>query len=96
MSKFILSKEAHNDLKDIGQYTLKIWGKEQRDKYLRELDRQFQSLAQNPGKGQSRSNVRENYRSFRQNRHVIYYQEEKSQIRVVRILHINMDVTKHL
>ena len=43
-----ITPRAAQDLKTIGRYTLKNWGKEQRNSYARALDRRFAWLAENP------------------------------------------------
>lgn len=48
MPDFRITPRAREDLKQIGRYTLKLWGVQQRDTYLRNLDRRFAWLAQNP------------------------------------------------
>ena len=48
MPVYRVSKQAKNDLRQIGLYTEKEWGRAQRRKYLSELDRKFSLLAANP------------------------------------------------
>lgn len=43
-----ITPRAKQDLQNIGRYTMKIWGKKQRDIYLLALDRQFARLAEHP------------------------------------------------
>jgi plasmid stabilization system protein ParE len=42
---FKVSELAGNDLFDIGKYTEDLWGIEQRNKYLDDIDNRFQQLA---------------------------------------------------
>ena len=48
MSAFRLSAKSLEDLKTIGRFTLKSWGREQRNIYLSKLDESFHSLADQP------------------------------------------------
>lgn len=45
MPGFTLTNKAMADLRDIGRYTQKHWGRSQRDKYLTMLDACFKQLA---------------------------------------------------
>ena len=45
MPDFRITPRAREDLKQIGRYTLELWGVQQRDTYLRNLDRRFAWLA---------------------------------------------------
>jgi len=47
MPSFILAPRAKADLKEIGRYTKKTWGVEQRNKYLFGLEKRFHWLADN-------------------------------------------------
>ena len=49
--KLRVSKMARSDLKEIANYTLERWGDEQCEKYLRQIDRRFRSLARSPAQG---------------------------------------------
>ncbi len=90
MQKFTISKKAKNDLKDIGRYSLKNWGKQQRNKYLTNLDHRFHDLANEPEKGKDRDYIRENYQSYDEGKHVIYYKTIEGRIVIIRILHERM------
>jgi len=45
MPKFLLTRQALEDLREIGRYTQERWGREQRRHYLALLDRSFNDLA---------------------------------------------------
>lgn len=93
MTKFTLTEKAKNDLKDIARFTQKRWGREQRNKYLADLDACFFRLSDNPSLGRECGEVRDGYHKFPASRHVIYYRSiSKTQVEIVRILHESMDV----
>ena len=97
MSTFDLSKAALADLKSIATYTHDRWGVRQRNTYLKAIDRVFHSLAKNPVIGRTCDEVREGYRKFPHGSHVIYYMKSStSELLIVRILHMTMDVDAHL
>lgn len=97
MSGFVLSNKAVADLKDIGRYTLRRWGREQRDIYLRKLDTSFGQLAANPLNGKECSEIREGYRKFTVGSHLILYRLWSADvIEIVRILHGRMDVEERM
>lgn len=70
---FRITPRAAGDLRDIARYTLRTWGRKQRDAYLRAMDKRFSLLTQNPTLGKPRPDIREGYRSYPQGSHVIFY-----------------------
>jgi toxin ParE1/3/4 len=96
MPTFRLTKRAKQDLKEIGHYTQEVWGREQRNKYLAELDSTFHDLAKTPQKGRGCEEIRTGYRKYQVNRHVIYYRQTTADIEIIRILHDRMDAEAHL
>ena len=93
MSGFELTKSAQVDLKSIAKFTQDRWGVRRRNTYLREIDQIFRTLAKNPVMGRACDEVREGYRKFPHGSHIIYYQQDDSDVLlVVRILHMTMDV----
>ena len=87
---------AESDLIGIWEYSFEQWDAVQADKYLDELNNGIQLLADNPELGANRDYVREGYRVLFVNRHAVYYIVTPSGIRVVRVLHEEMDPGKHL
>ena len=92
---FKVTAKARYDLLQIGQYTELKWGKSQRNHYLKQLDDAFNLIAVNPKIGKDRSHVLTGYRSFQQGSHVVYY-KESNVIEIIRVLHEQMDVGKHI
>ena len=93
MAQFTLTEKAKNDIKDIARFTQKRWGREQRNRYLTDLDACFFRLADNPSLGRECSDVRDGYHKFPTSRHVIYYRSiSKTQVEIVSIHHESMDV----
>lgn len=96
MASFRLTKKAKADLRSLGRYTQKTWGREQRNRYLALLDGGFHDLAANPQKGRTCDDIRQGYRKYHVGRHLIFYRQEDSGIAVIRILHERMDIEAHL
>ena len=96
MPVFRLSAKSLEDLKTIGRFTLKSWGREQRNIYLSKLDESFHILAEQPHLGNSRDDIRKGYRVYHVGRHLIFYRQKSPGIEIIRILHDRMDVETHL
>jgi toxin ParE1/3/4 len=93
MPFFTLTKRALIDLVEIGTYTQKHWGNEQRNNYLAMLDGCFQRLGADPLMGKDCSEIREGYRKMSVGSHVIFYrQKHGGKVEIVRILHGRMDI----
>jgi len=83
---------AQTDLKHIGRYTEGQWGKNQRNIYLKALEKRFEWLAEHPRPGKHRPDVMDDYYSFPQGEHVIFYQIKGGSIDIIGILHRQMDM----
>jgi toxin ParE1/3/4 len=95
MPDFKVTPRARDDLKRIGRYTLKIWGRKQRDVYLKNLDSRFQWLADNPSLGKHRPDVQEGYYYFAQGSHLVFYMVRDHGIDIIGIPHQNMDIQNY-
>ena len=96
MYSFRLSAKSLEDLKFIGRFTLKSWGREQLKIYLSKLDEDFHLLADQPHLGSARDDIRDGYRVYHVGRHLIFYRQKTTCIEIIRILHDRMDVETHL
>jgi toxin ParE1/3/4 len=96
MPTFRLSAKSFEDLKSIARFTLKSWGREQRNIYLSKLDESFHILAEQPHIGNARDDIRKGYRVYHVGRHLIFYRQKSTAIEIIRILHDRMDVEIHL
>lgn len=90
-----LSPEADQDLGDIFVYTETEFGLDQAVTYLNDLDRCFVSLAENPGIGRERLEIRPALFSFISGAHVVFYRILSGRTRVVRMLHGSRDLPRH-
>jgi toxin ParE1/3/4 len=87
---------AESDLIGIWRYTLEQWGADQADRYLVELEAGIGALAVSPGMGISRELVRTGYRVLLIKNHAVYYKVMVDEIRIMRVLHGQMDPGRYL
>jgi toxin ParE1/3/4 len=96
MPAFRLSAKSLQDLKSIAPFTLKSWGREQRNIYFSKLDESFHLLADQPHLGSTRDDIRKGHRVYHVGRHLIFYLQKSTAIEIIRILQDRMDVETHL
>ena len=96
MASFRLTAKAKADLRSIGRYTQKTWGREQRNRYLTLLDGSFHDLANDPRTGRSCDDIKPGYRKLHVGRHLIFYRQAEDAVEIIRILHERMDIATHL
>jgi toxin ParE1/3/4 len=92
---FRVTPRTASDLRDIARHTSRTWGRKQRDAYLREMDKHFAWLAENPALGKPRPDIRESYRSYPQGSHVIFDLVRDACIDIIGVLHQRMDVLSY-
>jgi len=93
--QFRVSRAARQDLLQIGRFTERRWGKEQRNHYLRQLDEAFVLISENDSIGTTCDEIYPGYRKFSEGSHVIYYRIT-DRVEIIRILHKRMDPDSHL
>lgn len=97
MKPFALTHKAQEDLFTIARYTQKIWGKEQRNLYIKQFDEAFYMLAEAPLIGKACDDIKTGYKKFPQGSHIIFYKAgTQTNIEIIRILHKHMDVDTQL
>ena len=96
MKGYILSPEAKMDIANIRKYTTQQWGTAQTDKYTLQLRERMRWLADNPMLGRSRDEIEEDYRSFKEGSHIMFYRVAESVIEITGIPHENMDIEQNL
>jgi toxin ParE1/3/4 len=92
---FRITPRAESDLKQIASYTLKTWGRQQRDAYLQAMERRFIWLADRPELGRHRTDIREGYYSYPQGSHVIFYMIREDFIDIIAVVHQKMDIINY-
>lgn len=97
MTGCLYTPAAQADLDDIWEYTVENWGVAQAKQYLREIAAACADVL--AGKRQSRAidDIRAGYRKFLINSHMVYFRfNTNSNMEIIRILHLRMDVERHL
>lgn len=90
-----ITPRAADDIRSIGQYTQINWGRKQRNRYLRVLDKRFAWLAENPGMGKHRTDIKDGYYSYPEGSHVVFYLVREDGIDILGIPHQHMDVLNY-
>jgi toxin ParE1/3/4 len=96
MSRYTLSPRAEADLSEIWDFTVKTWGEQQAEDYIRLLVGAIGTVADNPRRGRPCDEARKGYLKYLTGSHVIIFRKVKSGIDVVRVLHARMDFEQHL
>jgi toxin ParE1/3/4 len=92
----IFTDKAQADLEEIWEYSARRWGQEQADRYLKAIADAAEDVAAGRLRSRAIDFVRPGLRKTRCVRHFIYFRERDNGIRVVRVLHDQMDETLHL
>lgn len=98
MAEFILSERSQKDLRDIVNYTVKAWSETQAVIYYNGLLDTCEFIAERNGTvGRPYDEIRPGLYGYHTARHIIFYRIlSKDKIRIVRILHDQMDFPRHL
>ncbi|WP_299733503.1 type II toxin-antitoxin system RelE/ParE family toxin [uncultured Tateyamaria sp.] len=94
MNDWRLTPAARADLDDIWDYTVKTWGADQAEAYVRALIAACAGIATGATPTQDVAHVRPGYRKALSGRHVLYLRQSETGVEVVRILHQRMDVDR--
>jgi toxin ParE1/3/4 len=96
MAVYSLSAKAAADLSGIYEYTILNFGLTKAREYLTDLHERFESLAENPMQGRSASELSPDLRRLEYESHVVFYVSKAKGIRIVHVLHQNMNMKRHL
>ncbi len=91
-----LFEAAANDIDDILEQSLQDFGVVQTEVYFNSLKDCLGLLADNPAMGTSIDDIRDGYRCFQHESHIIFYAIELADILIIRILHKSMDALTQL
>ncbi len=78
-------------------YSYSSWGEPQAVKYTDLLRESINKISANPERigTVDRSYLRLGYRSYHQQRHLIFYRTVDNYVEIIRFLHDSMDIDKH-
>ncbi|WP_404712947.1 type II toxin-antitoxin system RelE/ParE family toxin [Sphingomonas sp. MMS24-J13] len=96
MIRLALSRAAEADLTDILAYGGETFGWDAAEDYVASFDHAFVLLRDHPRAGAVHAEIRPPIRSLPHRRHRIFYDVLDDGITVQRILHMSMDVARHL
>ena len=91
-----LSGAAASDIEDLLARSMLDFGIEQTESYFQSLIQCLELLGDNPEMGSAVDDIRQGYRCFLHESHVIFYTSSKQDILIVRILHKRMDADRNL
>lgn len=97
-NKLQFTKKAAADLSEIWNYTLEEWSERQADEYYSALVACcWQLLRDTCVSSRNYDRIHEGLKGIRCGRHVIFYKKHSSgKVLIVRILHEQMDLKRHL
>ena len=97
MSKqFKLKPKAVEDLENIYNRSINIWGVNRTREYIYDIENIFFSISENPMFGHAVEHLQHGLRSYPIGSHIVFYRREPSHVVIVRILHKSMDYQRHL
>lgn len=96
MVNIVRRPEVKVDLINIWLAGYERWGEKQADTYLEGLEQAIYRIADNPKIGVACDYIRQDYRQYHVDRHIIFYKLVKNKIEIVRVLRDSMDFQRHL
>ena len=96
MHRLTVTPKAESDLTEIWMYTGEEWGVEQADSYLDRLEAGMNQLINHPSLGANYAHVLPGYRRLQVQHHAVFYQVVGPEVRVIRVLHEDMDAPRRL
>ena len=96
MAGYALSPAARADIEEIWDYTVRQWGEAQAERYTRNIRDTCKALGDGTLSGRSAEDIRAGYYKAAVGSHVLFYRVRPNVVEIVRILHRNMDVGRHI
>ena len=96
MGSYALSRKADADIEAIAEFSLQRWGLVQAGSYILGLHETFRMLAEFPDLGRDASHIRPEYRKIETASHSVFYRKTADGVLIVRVLHQQMDLGRHL
>ena len=83
-------------LKRFFLYGCSEFGIKKAENYIKDLENEFQHLANNPAMGRNCHYIRNKLRAWNSGSHVIFFKQSKNGISIIRVLHQSMDYLRHI
>lgn len=96
MRQLVYTPRAELDIQEIWHYTATRWNVAQADRYIEQLLKTCDALAQGTTISRSADDIQIGYRKHSAGSHVIYFEESPAETQVVRILHNRMDAARQM
>ena len=96
MARYSLSREAEADLDDIFRYSIETFGLTRAERYYLALEECLQRVAETPALGRAVAGRSRTFFQYNCMRHAIFYAIADEGVFVVRVLHLAMDLKRHL
>ncbi|MEE9392507.1 MAG: type II toxin-antitoxin system RelE/ParE family toxin [Planctomycetota bacterium] len=96
MREVVIRPRAFDDLESIWLYTYEQWSDSQAAHYLGRLNERITELAETAEQGKRCDVIREGYHSIHVCRHLIFYTLNDEMVGIGRVLHDQMDLSRHL
>lgn len=97
MSKYRLSRLAQHDLEKIWEYTVHEWSINQAEKYIDGLLSGLEAIGEGRIEGKAIDSVLKSYKKVLHGKHYIFFRFSSDHVvEIIRILHVSMDIEKHL
>ena len=91
-----LSEDAEADLRDIARFSARKWGRERARRYVRDLRMKLELLRDHPELGSTADEIRPGLRRYPYISHNIFYRIRLDTVRIVRILHKQMQAESYI
>lgn len=95
-SQYRLTPSARVDLEEVWDYTVATWSLPQAERYHEQIIAAFEALAAAPDRGLDVGDLRAGYLRWTVGMHFIFYRKADYGIKIVRILHQQRDIPRHL
>lgn len=96
MLRLDITHRAHTDLQDIHSYSIREFGVEVANQYLKDIEGALLLLQENPGLLQNSHNIAEHFRLYRVREHFLIFSLLDDCLILLTIGHVKIDLVKRL
>ncbi len=96
MTKYLISKDARNDLKEIAEYTLHHWGRGIFNEYRSGLKEKFVAIANDEVTKKPFSRRMSDVFVTKYRYHFIFYIYKTNTLMIIAVIHEQRDIIRHL
>jgi len=95
-NEYRLTPRARTDLEEVWDYTVATWSLAQAELYHHLIVAAFEALAAEPDKGLDVGDLRPGYLRWTVGMHFVFYCKADYGVEIVRVLHQQRDIPRHL